>query len=312
MALFTLVGDPHCKPDNIDKVNQLFSDVEKLGNPAIVLGDTLHTKEVIRGRCLSAIYDNVKASKLKWIFLVGNHDWYDESYEDYSIRLLATLHNVKIVDRPKQIGKFWAGPYFYTNEEFYKFIQNRPEKCPIVLAHQGITGFDYGNGYIAENEVDIRKLKDVPLVILGHFHKHQVMNNVVYPGTAFSHSFGESNQNKYLGILNDETLGIKWVETTFPKHLTHTIDCDNYTGKIITFDKQNYHRVILTGEPDKIAKFPKNIYPNVKFISKPTIKHSRIKVKETDSTEVKFTKWAVEKGIDKETTTLGVELLRSV
>ena len=64
---FTIVGDPHAKPGNLNKINHLFDMVETLGNTVIWLGDFLDTKEIIRGKCLNLIHRRLSESKLTHI-----------------------------------------------------------------------------------------------------------------------------------------------------------------------------------------------------------------------------------------------------
>jgi DNA repair exonuclease len=318
---YTVVGDPHLRPDNLAKIGTLFRIIEELGNPVIVLGDTLDTKEVIRGRCLNSLHEQLQASKLKWIFLIGNHCWFNLECKEHSLEVLKNLPHVTIVDRPTRgfLGDVptLMLPYIHDLEEFRKEITSWPA-AKVLLMHQGVTGFDYGNGFIAENEIDLKELKKFKRVISGHFHKRQEKGNLVYPGTPFSHSFGESNQKKYLAVLDTDTLELEFGETPFPQHLTVDIDCDRdttYLLKALIEDQPQHHvRAILHGSQEAINRLDKTQFQGVKFIERPSAGvETEVAVSETDSNEAKFQKWASEiKKLDSDTIQLGVDILREV
>lgn len=67
----TVVGDPHAKPNNLDKITQLFDHIEELGNTCIILGDLLDTKELVRGRCLNHYFHRFEKSSLNFIVLTS-------------------------------------------------------------------------------------------------------------------------------------------------------------------------------------------------------------------------------------------------
>lgn len=309
----TIVGDPHLKPDNLDKAQKLFSMVEDLGYPTVWLGDMLDSKEIIRGKCLNALYNYFKDSNLNHTLLIGNHCWFNLECQDHSLRLLSELPNITIIDSPTILSidyRTVAFMPFYSNLDEFRKDLNNLNYADILFLHQGISGFDYGNGYIAHDEIEITELKNFSTVISGHFHAFQQVDNLTYLGSPFSHSFGESNQEKVIGVLNLKTRKITTIPTPFPRHITiettvNDIDLD--------VNDNNYYRVMLKGTQQEIEAFDKSKYPKVKFIENPidTDFNSNIIVAETDSNEVKFIKWAKEvKHLDAETIKLGVELLR--
>lgn len=316
----TIVGDPHLKPDNLDKVEKLFDIVEELGHSVIWLGDLLDTKEIVRSKCLNLLYRNFKKSRLQHIVLVGNHDYHSLNCEDHSLQVLNELSNVQVIDRPLYslystfFPEIYFIPFYSDLAKFRRVIAESPS-TRLLIMHQGVNGFDYGNGYIADKEINVEELKSFELVISGHFHKHQKKNNLVYLGTPFSHSFGESDQEKFIGVLDTKTLELDLTPTPFSKH--RTLHLNVPVQDMSKIDHTLNHsddkfRVILEGLQDDIAKFDKSLFPTIKFIEKPTsdfIADSLIS--EAESHELKFAKWAKEiKRLNKKTTNLGLEILR--
>lgn len=339
MIQWTLVGDLHAKPDNLDKVQHVFKAVESRGNRTVWLGDLLHTKEWIRGRCLNFLIDSFSRSKLQHIVLCGNHDFYNSECKEHSLESLKLLPNVLVVDRPTQVQLFkgetgltndptekWVGllPYYHDHDAFKVALEElKRQKNPIVFMHQGITSFDYGNGYIAENEVPLAALKGIPFVVSGHFHKYQVQENLCYLGTPFSQDFGESNQTKYIGEMSfelnpDNSLACasQLIELGLPRHVTLTLNCDD---NVIETDEeyrpQDYVRVILTGSEEAVKRFDRSQFPNFKYIERPMIvdQLGPSVISETDSNDVKFQKWGSQvKGLSEDVLKLGLDFLRRV
>ncbi len=323
---YTIVGDLHATNKNLDKVNKLFNMVEDLNNPVIWLGDLLDTKEVIRGNCLNLVYERFKNSKLSHIVLVGNHDYFNLDCKDHSLRTLEMLPNITIVDAPTYMGGMSFIPFMHDKEQLKKTLATtRRSESSILFAHLDVVGFDYGNGSISESGIIKEDLRNFDLVISGHYHKFQNNKNLVYLGTPFSHSFGESDCDKYIAILDleieDKTKRLKFIKTDFPRHQTITIDCDvkltettrnevpkNYDGR--------YLRVIFSGLKESIEAV-KNSYQlpeGTKAMDKVIDDFStKIVMDEAKDNKGKFEYWAKEiKGLSQNTINLGLEILESI
>lgn len=318
---YTIVADPHLKPTNLDIVSQLFNLVEGLGRPVIWAGDMLDSKEVIRGRCLNLVYRYLKNSKLKHTLLVGNHEKFVLDEFDHSLAVLEELENVDIIAEGLTTNDGTLGflPYEHDLNQFKNCLKIMADRKPAVLfLHQGINGFDYGNGHIEENGINVEDLPKLDLIISGHFHKRQEIDDgrIVYLGSPFSHSFGETNQTKYIAILDTNTKQLEYIETPFPRHWTEDLDVNDSKAleqmeKLQKKHKNNHLRVNLVGDESNIALFDRNKFPHIKFIDKPTnADNTNVAISETSSNEEKFIKWAKEiKELDKETMDLGLEIL---
>lgn len=310
-GLYTLIGDPHVKHDNLDKIESLFELVEEMGKPAVMLGDIFDTKEVIRGKALNLVYRLLKKSKLKWIILVGNHDWFNLECKDHSLVTLGQLKNVTIVDKPKEIDGVHYFPYEHDQKKLKRWLKKVPDGS-VVIGHFDINTFKMGN-VTCQDGLDPVALKRFKLVISGHYHSYQSNGNIVYLGTPFSHSFTSSNEIKYLATYDVGRDIFQLEETPFPKHVTLEINCDEEIGAILTSDR-NIYRFILTGKQENIDKFPKDKFPEVKIISRPTEEFQNdILVEDTMSNVDQFEKWASDiKALDESTIKLGREILEAV
>lgn len=318
MSIFTVIGDPHATNRNLTKINDLFDIVEKKGNPVIWLGDFLDTKEVIRGKCLNLIFKRLAMSSLEHIILIGNHDYFNLECEQHSLQVLEALDNVMLVDKASEIyPNINAIPYIHDTEELKKVLKKLP-KDSVLFGHLEVKGFDYGNGHLCDSGITTQALKKFKRVVSGHFHKFQENNNLVYLGTPFSHSFGESNQNKYIGIYNAETNELSYEGTKFAKHLTININADTGDSDlqdVLEAIELNHIRVILTGTQENIDKYDRTFWPeNTKFLERATDGfHTNVVIDETQSNTAKFQNWAKDiKGLDQETIKLGTEILEAL
>lgn len=314
MSKYTIIGDPHVVPKSLDKGEQIFDIIEEEGNDAIILGDLLHTKEVIRGKCLNLYFRRIQQSKLNFIIIVGNHDYFNLECEEHSLEALKVLPNVTIVDELTLINNMAFLPYIHDKKELkdtLKLIKN----SDVLFGHFDMAGFDYGNGYICDDGLEVKNFKSLKKVISGHFHKYQQEGNFTYLGTPFSHSFGESNQDKYIGIFDSETLELELKETPFPKHITETIDCN--TQSSMEFYPENDHiRLILTGDQQAIDafKYASDIPNNIKIIERASDTFMNdIEINESADNLMKFQEWASDiKKLDNDTKKLGLKILEAL
>lgn len=314
---FTVIGDPHATNRSLDKIHTLFGIVESKRCPAIWLGDLLDTKEVIRGNCLNAYYSYFKNSSLKHYIIVGNHDWFNLECEDHSLKVLEALPNVTIIDSLTKISKdVYAVPYVHNKKLLKEMLANTPSSCSL-FGHFEVTDFDFGNGRMCEDGMDFEFFSKFKLVVSGHFHKYQSKGNFVYLGTPFSHSFGETNQYKYLGHFTaDGRLSTE--ELQFPRHWTIEIDCDKEVHGVNDFQPGkpgDYIRLILTGTEENINKMAEKFKDvDCKIIKRATDGFvQNVNIDETKDNVDQFQTWAKDiKQLNQDTIDLGIGILKDL
>lgn len=309
---YLVIGDPHAKPNNLDKIEQLVNLVEEHQLPTVWLGDQLDTKEIIHGKCLNLWYEYYSNSDLEHTILVGNHDRFNKYDSEHSLEVLKQLPNVTVVDCPINIDGVDFIPYT-NNSSIINHIENTTAK--LGFGHVDIQGFDYGNGVLSKEGLTFETFSKYDLFISGHYHKYQNKQNIIYLGTPFSHSFGESNQTKVIMKINTKTLESDIIPTNFPQHHTFTHDCDISTDLEVYKDEINlkdYHRIILTGKQENIDKINKKSLPSVKFIEKPTVEAKGLIIDETLDHQAQFEKWVKEKQLSEKVYKKGLEVLNNV
>lgn len=324
MNKFCIVGDPHVTPKSLEKAKELFDEIEKIGLPTIILGDVFDTKEVLRGSCLNLVYNRLKASKLQFIILVGNHDLFRLDQPEHSLEVLKELPNVRIIDKIECHPKlpFIFFPYIHDKAVLKDKLLELSDPNLTVFGHFEVSGFDFGNGHLCEDGVvthdDFLGFKRV---ISGHFHKLQQTGNFTYLGTPFSHSFGEANQDKVLGIYTLDDNRLELVPTEFPRHLSEKIDMSKKGAakKLQDFldgNENNLLRVQLYGSPEDVAKLDKSKFPDytIKWEDKSESNvDSKISLDESLDNKSQFQEWAIKiKNLDQDTIKLGLSILESL
>jgi DNA repair exonuclease SbcCD nuclease subunit len=315
---FTIVGDPHIRPDNLAKSEQLFDLVESLNQPVIVLGDLFDTKEVVRAKCLNLAYRKISESKLQWTLLVGNHDLFNLTTPEHSLEVLKALPNVRIIDTLMPFSGMYGIPYIHDRDQLKAELAKIPDGS-IVFGHLEVRTFDYGNGLLAESGLEVKDLVRFKRVVSGHFHKFQQLDNLTYLGTPFSHSFGETNQTKYLGVYKPSTDEFNVVETHFPRHLTIAYDLNENSEALrseLAGLENDHVRVHLKGTSDQIAKFDKSQFSDltIKWENKTSRDDGElVTLEESLDNKTQFITWATNiRKLDSETIQLGLAILESV
>lgn len=316
-----VVGDPHVKPSNLHITEKLFDLVEQIGHPTVWLGDFLDTKELVRGKCFNSLFAYLKRSKLHHIILVGNHDYFNLECLAHSLEALKILPNVTIVDKPTLIDGQAFFPYIHDKVKLETAIAEFAHPNRTLFAHLEVRDFDFGNGHFCTTGISLSALTGYKKVISGHFHKYQESGNLTFLGTPMSHSQGEANQTKFIGLYDDSTTELKTAPTPFPRHVTIEINCDaedhgEVDQLLDEMESQNFNRLILTGTQANIDLFPRSMFEklSVKWISRPSDHaENQITIDETASNEAQFTKWATKvRKMNDETVKLGLSIMEAV
>ena len=322
---YLIVGDVQAKKENLHLVKRLINDVEAQSNDIIWLGDLLDRRGHIEAELLNLFYEYFSHSKHNHWIIVGNHDLLSVHSQETALTPLKALENVRIIDEPTYLTK--DGPYsdilmvpYYRNPQKFLEAVNDPSNEPkptTLICHQGIKEFTLGSGYTEDEAVHLSDLQQFQLVVCGHYHTPQQKSNVVYVGSPFSHSFGESNENKRLAIFDTSTLNLDYIPTDFPQHWTHEFDLtlglnDNDIVYLQELTADNYHRVIISGTDAQIKEFQKSslILPHVRYLYRPVGGTAAV-ISEKLTNNDKWVKWAKDiKKLDDETINLGLELLK--
>lgn len=312
-----LVGDIQLQKSNLPIASELFKLVESYNLPVVWLGDVLERRGLIEAECLNAFFNYLSSSKQVHYIVIGNHCLLNLHGSEHALEPLKALNNVFIYDKPAQFGHLLFIPYMRNSKKFLEAIDlwlPRLPKAPILICHQGIKEFTIGSGYTEDEAVGLDDVRGFSRVIAGHYHTPKDMSNVCYLGSPFSHSFGESNEHKRLGILNIETATIEFIPTDFRRHVSIDIDLNNFDfSGIINYNSKDLTRAIVTGTEEQIQRFKLGTHSNstnLKFIYRPISASSNVIIQDTLTNKEKWLKWSKEvKQLDDTVINAGLDLL---
>lgn len=232
-------------------------------NTVLTLGDFFHDRESIPTDALSAadtIMDKIKQSGQEWLLFPGNHDMFLKmSWEINSVKHLR--HQATVLDRITliEVGgrRMWVLPFVEHEDAYMQLVRQiskhtTPED--VLLTHIGVHQAVLNECFALKHWSTV-DFDDSPfeLVLSGHFHLHQDVGKVVYPGSPIPFRFDEGTRPH--GFLILDTDNLKWefvdirqeakeigMDYTAPDYVTITDD-DINTYKL----SQNDHvRVVLS------------------------------------------------------------------
>lgn len=171
-------------------------------NTIMVLGDLFHDRVNLNIETNQAVYKFFKETKeeygQEWFCFPGNHDMYlKNSWKVTSLHHLSEVMTIVEDIKMLKIGgeRFWVVPFVHFEQDYMKVIKALEEKAKprdVLLTHIGVRGA-YFNACFALKDWSVVDFSETPLkwVFTGHFHCHQVMDRVVYPGSPIPFRFDE-------------------------------------------------------------------------------------------------------------------------
>ena len=252
-----IVGDLHAKANNIETVDKVLTQCKKLAlkcTRTVFMGDQVDTKGVIQSAVARLFVKHFQQWPGRVIMLVGNHDKdnVQGSTRYHSLEFLKLLKNVSIIESPSLDREFKELFLPYMTDETlarqvdilrtYGHLYNR------IFIHNSTMGAVYGNGRGVQSNVNLQNIQ-CP-IIAGHIHLHQTVGNVTYVGTPYTTSFGESDQEKHVALMDNHSGYLEYVKLEgIPQHRTVRIevaDQDDLNNLRIMARKDDLVRVVIT------------------------------------------------------------------
>jgi DNA repair exonuclease SbcCD nuclease subunit len=233
-----IIADIHFTPSTLElaasSLQQAIDKAKELSVPLVIAGDTLDTKDVIRGVCANKLISILKHSDVPTYMIVGNHCLINEKSNEHTLEFLKPYCNV--IDFPQYVPalKMYLAPYFSQNAALLAWINVVPKGSTIIM-HQGVSGADMGHYVQDKSSVSKETFADYR-VISGHYHKRQdikcgrprkgAIGLFSYVGNPYTLTFGEAKDpEKGYQILGDDGL-LTFVPTNLRKHIILEVDLD--------------------------------------------------------------------------------------
>lgn len=269
-----ITGDVHFTPGTlslaVEAIKQVFAKAEHLGVPAILNGDTLDSKAIIRAECANDLIHELIKTKAQVIINTGNHDLINEKSVESSLTFLTPYAEVvNSVRKVPEIGSYII-PYYSNSSVLEQELDRIPRGSRLIM-HQGVIGADLGH-YVQDKTSLPKEAFEDFRVIASHYHKRQdikcgrprkgAVGLFSYIGNPYSLSFGEADHGpKGYSILMDDGL-LEFVPTNLRKHVVYDIGVDRW-WEIGKQDPSDLLWLKVDGPTSELAKLNKIDVANV-------------------------------------------------
>lgn len=186
--------------DCLDYVGWFCDLVRQTGDVTHIafLGDWFESRSAINIETLDYSYSALKRLDelgLPIYFIVGNHDLHRRTTRDvHSVRMFNELKNFTVVEEPIVVDNCVFSPFLF-DAEYGSLLQHNDKYA--WFGHFEFKGFAItGYNTIMEHGPDHKLFNGPKRIFSGHFHKRQIMDNVVYIGNTFPMDHGDAGDFK--------------------------------------------------------------------------------------------------------------------
>jgi len=265
------IGDIHIRLKTLGKTREMTEKVvsvvdEQKPDIVVLLGDLLHTHNVVDTPCLNHAYDLIDKlrQRTQVYIIVGNHDYISNSEfltDKHWMNGLKDWEGVKICDTVSLIehcgNKFVMSPYVEKGrfKEGLNTIGDDWKDVASIFAHQEFYGCKFETNTSPDGD---RWEADDPLVISGHIHKkHTLAHNIIYTGSVMQHNFGEDmDKSIWLGTYkNNKLFDKKEIDLCLPKY--YTVRCKLEELDDLVIPDRDFMRVWVDCEPGEFSTMKK-------------------------------------------------------
>ena len=176
-----------------------------------IWGDLINDKDLIYTVAQTVFKDFlVEYSDIEFLIISGNHDLSSTGEMQVSaISVFDGYPNVTIVNSVlRENNRLYLA---YSHNLFD--ILKESEPADILISHFGINEAMLQSGLSIATNVKLTDLKKFKLVLLGHYHKPQDLNNentrLYYSGNITHLNWNDKNEQKRFIVYDDETLDVQ-------------------------------------------------------------------------------------------------------
>lgn len=176
-----------------------------------ILGDLTHDKNVIYTDAQNSFKDILlDYSDLDFLIFSGNHDLSSTGEnQTSSISAFDGYSNVECYTKPVVLDNITIVPY--SNTMVQDLIDEEPND--ILLSHFGLSEAQLQSGISLVTNIKMKDLAKFKLVLLGHYHKPQFLQNnttnLYYVGNPTHTSWNDKNEQKRFLVYDTETLEVQ-------------------------------------------------------------------------------------------------------
>jgi DNA repair exonuclease SbcCD nuclease subunit len=230
----------------IDFAKWIKQQAEERGITHIIqCGDVFHDRVSVNLTSIECAYQFFNILKeFDMDIITGNHDcFYLENSTVHSLFLFKQWPNVTVHDSGSIKDDVFYAPWGTTLEEF------QPAK--ILIGHLELNGYEMSKNKICTKGINAADIVEkYSLVLSGHFHKPQGRKYgnkiLLYTGSGYQLNWGEAEEDKYLYVLDHDTLKMEKIKNTVSPRFEYIKSEEDYS-KI----KNNFVSISVHGGEDR-------------------------------------------------------------
>ena len=191
----------YCKENEIDKIyflGDMFEKSSKIYNEAFI---PVHKKF------------SQMSKDLFLTFILGNHDIYSIDRNDSIVESFEPFGKIiKESEVESREGKLEYSLSYTKNEG--DILEPEEDITSFLFTHLAIADFTFDNNYHVNEKIAFRRelFSGYKFVFSGHFHKHQVKNNIIFIGSPYQLNINEANTAKGFVVLDTDREEWKFIE----------------------------------------------------------------------------------------------------
>ena len=237
----------YCRKNDINKIyflGDIFEKSSKIYNEAFI---PVHKKF------------NQMSKDLSLTFILGNHDIYSVDRNDSIVEAFSPFG--KIIKECEVYSRAGKMEYFLSYTKNEGDVPETIGTTSFLFTHLAIADFTFDNNYHVNERIAFRRnlFSDYKFVFSGHFHKHQVKDNIIFVGSPYQLNINEANTAKGFVILDTDKEEWEFIEYKgAPEFLKISID-DIKNLENINF-KNKFVRIKIDKKIDEFLKLKYILY----------------------------------------------------
>lgn len=246
------IGDPHIKADNFNEISLMISSIREILlkediDFICVMGDTLHTFEIINANCLclaTEFFRMLKNHAKHLYIIVGNHEIKNNNefltkkhpYNSFKDWEKTTVVDDVIEDTYKG-QKFIFSP-FVPDGRFFEALGTKNIFPPFssytaVFGHSDFSGSSISK--LSNAKLDTWP-EDAPVAIMGHLHDYEeVGKNIIFVGTPIQHANHDKGEKtvSLFSFFSRDNFRQERIDLHIPKRLLVKLTVDELENFVI-------------------------------------------------------------------------------
>lgn len=214
------------------------------------LGDWFHIKNKLYVPPFIKSIETLKyfvEAGIQLTFLIGNHDAPQQNSTDFSI-IYAFEPYGKVIPLYEWMDIGESRLHFLSYTEELPQFEYSEDKQNILFGHLDVQKFQMDTGFECKEGFSIKDFTKFDSVFTGHFHKHQIRENIVYIGSPYQTRYSERFDEKGFIILDTDNVTWDFI-TNKDAPVFKELDIDNFDDEDVV---GNFIRIKTHKNNDKL------------------------------------------------------------